>query len=222
MPIKAMPWCYWLHVRDAGNEGNVDEEFSDAMGCVMRPDQAQLFEWADYICDALEEGWQLNGGFSPARSVYVMWPQTPNIFVSYNADSGEQNFDLNMDMQKERYDLDPEDCLPLRQSCMTKWSEDHGHYIAMCWQRCSLMITPRPDDPDSQDALHRATFLEFMCSELRAYADACDRAGQWWKAFENQLSLRVRYGGNTMPRELTDNNQPARRTRRRMDCIVEL
>ena len=216
-----MPWCYGLHARDAGNAGNVDDEFSDAMGCLQRPDQAQLREWADYVGEALEEGWQLNGGFSPARSVYVMWPGTADIFSSYNADVGVNNFDLNMDIEKARYDLEVADVLPLRQSVMTKWSEDHGQYQGMCWQRCCDLIKPRPDDPDSQDALRRATFLEFMCSELQAYADACDRADQWWQAFENLLSCRCGYGGNTRPRELTQTIQTPRRTRRRMD-IVEL
>ena len=215
-----MPWCYGLHVRDAGNAGNVDAEFSDQTGCVTRPDQAQLRQWADYVGEALEEGWQLNGGFSPARSVYVMWP--PDISQSYNADAGAADFDLNMDIGYEQYDLEVADCLPLRQSVMTKWSEDHGQYIGMCWQRCSDMITPRPDGTVSaQDALHRSTFLEFICSELQAYADACDRADQWWQAFGNRLSGRCRYGGNTRPRMLTETIQTPLRTRRRMN-VVEL
>ena len=75
------------------------------LGITRAPDHVTLDMWSDYVIKACDEGFSAEGGWSPARSLWVEWGselfgpgQGPSFFYK-SGDDGE--FDLNYAPQQD-------------------------------------------------------------------------------------------------------------------------
>ena len=75
------------------------------LGITKAPDKSTLENWSDYVIQACAEGFRPDGGWSPARSLWVEWGselfrpgQGPSFFYK-SGDDGE--FDLNYAPQQD-------------------------------------------------------------------------------------------------------------------------
>ena len=75
------------------------------LGITKAPDKTTLGTWSDYVIEACEHGFSAEGGWSPARSLWVEWGselfrpgQGPSFFYK-SGDDGE--FDLNYAPQQD-------------------------------------------------------------------------------------------------------------------------
>ena len=75
------------------------------LGITKAPDKTTLDTWSDYVIEACEHGFVAEGGWSPARSLWVEWGselfrpgQGPSFFYK-SGDDGE--FDLNYAPQQD-------------------------------------------------------------------------------------------------------------------------
>lgn len=91
--VVALPWQYGSIVV-VGRDNTADDLESDMQGRVLPPGAETLEAWLRYIDVALEENWSLDGGWSPCRSLDVLWPDGKHRY--YKAEFSTQAFDIEI------------------------------------------------------------------------------------------------------------------------------
>ena len=93
--VDALPWQYGssviLGITNTADDLDIDD---DRHGRVLPPGAGTLEEWVAYIFMALEENWSLYGGWSPCRSLEVLWPTGKHCY--YKAELSTQEFDIQV------------------------------------------------------------------------------------------------------------------------------
>ena len=105
--VRVWPGPTWV---SSGMEGQdvvrgPDGVLVRVLGITKAPDKSTLENWSDYVIQACAEGFRPDGGWSPARSLWVEWGselfrpgQGPSFFYK-SGDDGE--FDLNYAPQQD-------------------------------------------------------------------------------------------------------------------------
>ena len=105
--VRVWPGPTWV---SSGMEGQdvvrgPDGVLVRVLGITKAPGKSTLENWSDYVIEACEQGCKPNGGWSPARSLWVEWGselfrpgQGPSFFYK-SGDDGE--FDLNYAPQQD-------------------------------------------------------------------------------------------------------------------------
>ena len=198
--VNAAPWCYGFHVKMSALhcEGyGLDDWHIGLVGTVLRPDVATLQDWVERVVIAIEEGWDFDGGWSPARSLEASWGVDKPLF--HRAEFTEDVFDLFIDMNTQYADvqtgfmnigsvMQPAMTLPrLRYKLMKEWCDDHWKFMNMCWERCSEDFKPCHTETRA-NAMSRQMMIDFIQSENAEHERAKASANEWWLTYESLLT----------------------------------
>ena len=200
--VQAAPWCYGFHVKMSALhcEGyGRDEWHVGLVGTVVRPDVATLQVWVNRVVIAIQEGWALDSGWSPSRSLEASWGVDNGKPHYHRAEVTEDNFDLFIDMNTQYADVQtgfmnigsvmqpPMTLSRLRNKLMTEWCDDHWKFMNMCWERCSEDFKPCHTET-SANAMSRQEMIDFIKSEDEEHKRALASATEWWLTYTSLLT----------------------------------
>lgn len=156
--VVALPWHYDSRVIVGSKNTADDRDINSLQGRVLPPRAETLNAWVAYIFLALEEKWSLDGGFSPCRSLEVLWPDGEHRY--YKAELSMQEFDI------EVVESVPEQLRFVVSDEFAKFrimSEKHVLFINDCLSRFQLEF---PVHTGRQECtLRRLSFVNFIEQE---------------------------------------------------------
>lgn len=161
--VVALPWQYGSSVivgsTNTADDLDID---SDRQGRVVPPGAETLEAWVAYIFVSLEEKWSLDGGWSPCRSLDVLWPDGKHRY--YKAELSTQQFDI------EVVESVPEQLRFVVADEVAKFrimSEKHVLFINACLSRFRLEF---PVHTGTEECTRRRlSFVDFIEEECREH-----------------------------------------------------
>ena len=167
--MLATPWCYGFTVRKSLTDTSGDEVDLGVLGQIVGPRPSDIAAWVGHVRSALEHGHCLDGGWSPARSVCVLWDDRVRVSY-YKTEYVVGAFDVAVLCKgMQQVPLHFVDTFTKYMLCM------HGAMQEYMFGLEALF--------NEVDAVQKVQLLDHVRYESESYRACCEASLDWWIAF---------------------------------------